>query len=42
MDNLREHAINAKAWPFAEARSLLKRIGDKTPDKGHVLFETGY
>jgi len=42
MDNLREHAINAKAWPFAEARSLLKRIGDKTPDKGHVLLETGY
>ena len=42
MDDLREHALNAKAWPFAEARSLLKRVGDKTPDKGFLLFETGY
>ena len=42
MDDLRELALNAKAWPFAEARSLLKRNGEKTPDKGYVLFETGY
>jgi lysyl-tRNA synthetase class 1 len=35
-------AQDAKAWPFAEARALLKRIGGKTPDKGYVLFETGY
>jgi len=42
MDDLREYALNAKAWPFAEARSLLKRVGSKTPDKGFLLFETGY
>jgi lysyl-tRNA synthetase class 1 len=42
MDNFREHALNAKAWPFAEARSLLKRLNGKIPDKGFVLFETGY
>ena len=31
-----------KAWPFIEARNLLKRLRNKTPDKGFVLFETGY
>ena len=36
------NAQNAKAWPFAEARDLLKRVGDNAPDKGYVLFETGY
>jgi lysyl-tRNA synthetase class 1 len=35
-------ARDAKAWPFKEAVKLLERIGDKTPAKGHVLFETGY
>ena len=42
MTDLKQHALNAKAWPFAEARELLKRLGDKTPDKGYALFETGY
>ncbi len=42
MTDLKELALNAKAWPFAEARELLKRLGDKTPDKGYALFETGY
>ena len=32
----------AKAWPFDEARRLLKRLGGKVPEKGYVLFETGY
>lgn len=35
----------AKAWPFQEARRLLERLGGdtaQTPDKGYVLFETGY
>ena len=31
-----------KAWPFAEARALLKSLENKTPNKGFVLFETGY
>ncbi|MHA1536844.1 MAG: lysine--tRNA ligase [Alphaproteobacteria bacterium] len=39
---VRELALDAKAWPFAEARSLVKRLNGKTPDKGYALFETGY
>ncbi len=31
-----------KAWPFQEAYRILQRIGGKTPEKGYVLFETGY
>ena len=31
-----------KAWPFQEANRILQRIGGKTPEKGYVLFETGY
>ena len=31
-----------KTWPFQEGRSLLKRVNNETPVKGHVLFETGY
>jgi len=42
MSELRALAENAKAWPFEEARKLLKRLGGKTPSKGYVLFETGY
>ncbi|MEM6423180.1 MAG: lysine--tRNA ligase, partial [Pseudomonadota bacterium] len=32
----------ARAWPFEEARKILKRLGGKDPQKGYVLFETGY
>ena len=42
MTDLREFALQSNAWPFAEARALLKRLGDGQPDKGYVLFETGY
>jgi len=42
MSDLRALAENAKAWPFEEARKLLKRMGGKPPAKGYVLFETGY
>ena len=35
-------ALASKAWPFQEARSILKRIKNKCPEKGFVLFETGY
>ncbi|WP_310620987.1 lysine--tRNA ligase [Flexibacterium corallicola] len=31
----------SKAWPFEEARKLVKRLKDK-PKSGPVLFETGY
>ncbi len=38
-----EHARTSNAWPFAEARALWDdRLKAKTPDKGYVLFETGY
>ena len=42
MTESRELAFQAKAWPFEEARSLLKNIKGKSPEKGYVLFETGY
>src|SRR5690606_28541281 len=42
MSSEREIALNARAWPFEEARKLLQRIGDRTPEKGYVLFQTGY
>ncbi|MES2442709.1 MAG: lysine--tRNA ligase [Pseudomonadota bacterium] len=39
---LRAAALESKAWPYEEARKLLKRYPDGAPPKGHVLFETGY
>ena len=42
MTELRDGAMESRAWPFAEARSVLERVKGETPDKGHVLFETGY
>ncbi|WP_136682401.1 lysine--tRNA ligase [Falsirhodobacter xinxiangensis] len=39
---MRDAAMNSKAWPFEEARKILKRVGGKAPEKGYVLFETGY
>src|SRR5690625_1468906 len=42
MTREKELALEAKAWPFEEARKLLARVDEKVPDKGYVLFETGY
>lgn len=42
MSELRETALSSKAWPFEEARRLLKRYEKAPPEKGHVLFQTGY
>ena len=42
MSDLREAAMSSKAWPFEEARRVLKRYEKKAPEKGYVLFETGY
>ena len=42
MSALRDAALTSKAWPFEEARALLKRVEKKAPEKGYVLFETGY
>jgi lysyl-tRNA synthetase, class I len=41
MSTLRDAALSSKAWPFEEARALLKRV-ESGPPKDHVLFETGY
>jgi len=42
MTSERELAAGARAWPFEEARKLLDRLDGKPPEKGYVLFETGY
>ena len=42
MSDLRDAALSSKAWPFEEARKLLKRFERTPPEKGYVLFETGY
>jgi len=45
-NDLRAAAFVSKAWPYEEARKLLKRYPPAkdggVPAKGHVLFETGY
>ncbi|MBU7580372.1 MAG: lysine--tRNA ligase [Porphyrobacter sp.] len=40
--SLREPAQTSKAWPFEEARKLIKRYPDGKPGGAPVLFETGY
>ncbi|MPY72126.1 MAG: lysine--tRNA ligase, partial [Alphaproteobacteria bacterium] len=42
MDTIRSLAQDARSWPFEEARKLLARTGGAVPEKGYVLFETGY
>ena len=42
MSELRDAAMSSKAWPFEEARRVLKRYEKTPPEKGYVLFETGY
>ena len=39
---IRAAALTAKAWPYEEARKLLKRWPDGKPDGAPILFETGY
>jgi lysyl-tRNA synthetase class 1 len=41
-DSIKKLAQESKAWPFELARRILERIEYKTPEKGYVLFETGY
>ena len=42
MSSPRDLALNAHAWPFEEARKVLRRYEKEDPEKGYVLFETGY
>ncbi|MEQ8697306.1 MAG: lysine--tRNA ligase, partial [Bauldia litoralis] len=37
-----KYLTDAKAWPFQEARRVIERIEAQPPEKGYVLFETGY
>jgi lysyl-tRNA synthetase class 1 len=31
-----------RAWPFVQANLILEKINHQVPEKGYVLFETGY
>ena len=42
MPSFRDAAMTSKAWPFEEARRVLKRFDKAPPEKGYALFETGY
>ncbi|PCI63852.1 MAG: lysine--tRNA ligase [Kordiimonadales bacterium] len=35
-------ALSSGAWPFKEAAKLVKRFKRNPPEKGYVLFQTGY
>ena len=39
---IRNAAMTSKAWPYEEARKLLKRWPDGKPNGGEMIFETGY
>ena len=41
-ETLRSAAMSSKAWPYEEARKLLKRWPEGKPGGERVLFETGY
>lgn len=41
-EHLRHLAQTSQAWPFEEARKILEGLDGKVPEKGYVLFETGY
>ncbi|MBS0236022.1 MAG: lysine--tRNA ligase [Proteobacteria bacterium] len=41
MHNIEKY-LKSNAWPFKEAEKILQRINNRIPDKGFVLFETGY
>src|SRR5690606_28571363 len=41
-DSIKDLASQSNAWPFQEALALVERYKDKPPEKGYVLFETGY
>jgi lysyl-tRNA synthetase class 1 len=40
--DLRSAALQSKAWPYEEARKLLKRWPDGKPNSEPMIFETGY
>lgn len=42
LPEIREFALESKAWPFQEAEKLIKRLERAGKDKDVVIFETGY
>ena len=42
LDTDTEIAMACRTWAFEEAKAVLKRLDGKKPEKGFVLFETGY
>ena len=42
MTEHRDLALASKAWPYDEARRLLKRYPQGKPDGGAIIFECGY
>ena len=42
MTDLRSAALTSKAWPYEEARKLLKRWPEGKPGGAPMIFETGY
>ena len=43
LSDLRAAAMTSKAWPYEEARKVVKRLeGADAPPKAHAIFETGY
>ena len=41
-NDLRTTALMSKAWPYEEARKLLKRYPEGKPDAAPMIFECGY
>jgi lysyl-tRNA synthetase, class I len=42
VSELRDAAVISKAWPFEEARKVLKRYPQGKPGGAPIIFETGY
>lgn len=42
MSSVAEIALSSNSWAFVEAKKLVDRYAGSAPEKGYVLFETGY
>jgi lysyl-tRNA synthetase, class I len=43
ISDMQHLGFEVAAWPFQEARQLLRgRLRGTVPEKGYVLFQTGY
>ena len=40
--DIRSRRLQSKAWPYEEARKLLKRWPEGKPAGAPIIFETGY